>query len=987
MKKIIYRYMSFPLIFILIVVSCFLTITPKVSALTLYQSESKALEYLDLVATETVWDVDFDSHSLSGATEKTVCDDADKPLENSKGHNLILNPGKNGSSASLEKYDGDSDADFGKSLKLDVKNGDNAQLNYFQSVVTSGYAVFSYDVCPQDLSAERNLGSIYFKTQDHGRASTPALKILKSGQLVSGNKRLGLALDSDSASKWMNVAMVLNLENATYYLFINGELSDEQNLSVSDILETQKFFASVSVGKTGESVLWIDNYKVFEAKSANKIVSASGGDKHIDITFSEEVGKISTTDVSVKFENNKLEIVSCENIDEKTVRLNTNTKVFSGVNLEILVKMAETGRWTKYDLQTPKADFDIGNVDFSVADEKLTVTADVFNSTPDAKTAVMIAVLENYAGQITSVSHSDVGEFASDGKLCLETNIGEAVYAKVFFTDNMKNFSPVKNVKFEKLLISDASYEATEIKNGSGASIYYDSEKNQIIAGGECDIIRGEAASLLIADENGEFVVADMVHAVADGVISLTVSLSESFKAGVYDVYIGTELGKEALHGEVVVYDATGDDVLEFIDSVNKASSAKALVSLMNEDCNKNKLFIYDTIYGDDAISLCYSLKSHLPEKKFTVSSFVETYHYALMASQFASGKASDDVMKKYAGYLDTDYNTYASHLNKSEIDKLLSETDWSEKFLTFDEISLVAGLRACKTVSELWDYVTENCDGFSISQSALDKFEDLSGKKQNNVFVKMFEEKRSLKSISAVAKMFEDEVKVQSKSDKTETGGSSGGSGGFGGTSGTGFTQNVTLPEFNDENAGRADLYFSDTKGHWAEDDIYYLASKGAINGYDDKTFRPDAYVSRAELSKLASEVFAILGSEYNGEFKDVSSNDWFAKYISALYSLGIAKGDGEYFNPNSFITRQDSATIISRALTYRSVGSGAYPVVFDDSKSISAYASEHVDKLSSLGIISGSGNHFLPQSNLTRAEAATIFARIYKSYGGAVK
>lgn len=52
------------------------------------------------------------------------------------------------------------------------------------------------------------------------------------------------------------------------------------------------------------------------------------------------------------------------------------------------------------------------------------------------------------------------------------------------------------------------------------------------------------------------------------------------------------------------------------------------------------------------------------------------------------------------------------------------------------------------------------------------------------------------------------------------------------------------------------AEHTFTDLKGHWAERYIASAVSKGWINGYEDKTFKPDNYITRAELASLVNNV-----------------------------------------------------------------------------------------------------------------------------------
>ena len=67
--------------------------------------------------------------------------------------------------------------------------------------------------------------------------------------------------------------------------------------------------------------------------------------------------------------------------------------------------------------------------------------------------------------------------------------------------------------------------------------------------------------------------------------------------------------------------------------------------------------------------------------------------------------------------------------------------------------------------------------------------------------------------------------------------------------------TNNITRAEFaaiaarflSDDAAAAAP--FSDTAGHWAEQDIARAVQAGWIKGYPDGTFHPNAYITRAEV------------------------------------------------------------------------------------------------------------------------------------------
>lgn len=100
--------------------------------------------------------------------------------------------------------------------------------------------------------------------------------------------------------------------------------------------------------------------------------------------------------------------------------------------------------------------------------------------------------------------------------------------------------------------------------------------------------------------------------------------------------------------------------------------------------------------------------------------------------------------------------------------------------------------------------------------------------------------------------------------------------------------TGNITRAEFA-AIAARFDsaLYvgedkFSDISGHWAAKYINRAAEKGWLSGYEDGTFRPDAYITRAEAMTMINNVLdrRVRVEGLHAEMKmwtDCNPNDWF--------------------------------------------------------------------------------------------------------------
>ena len=102
-----------------------------------------------------------------------------------------------------------------------------------------------------------------------------------------------------------------------------------------------------------------------------------------------------------------------------------------------------------------------------------------------------------------------------------------------------------------------------------------------------------------------------------------------------------------------------------------------------------------------------------------------------------------------------------------------------------------------------------------------------------------------------------------------------------------------------------------------WFNNAISTLSNMALINGYPDGTFRPDAYITRAEFAKIAAGFFDYATSYQQGTYVDVDANAWYADYIAAAVDLGLINGypDGT-IRPDVGIIRAEACTIVNRTL-----------------------------------------------------------------------
>ena len=107
-----------------------------------------------------------------------------------------------------------------------------------------------------------------------------------------------------------------------------------------------------------------------------------------------------------------------------------------------------------------------------------------------------------------------------------------------------------------------------------------------------------------------------------------------------------------------------------------------------------------------------------------------------------------------------------------------------------------------------------------------------------------------------------------------------------------------------------------------WFNNAISTLSNMGIVSGYPDGSFRPDAPITRAELTKIAVGFFQYADQyfTYLGNFTDVTGNEWFTSFVAAASALGLIEGypDGS-FRPDAAITRAETCTIINRTLGRR--------------------------------------------------------------------
>lgn len=102
--------------------------------------------------------------------------------------------------------------------------------------------------------------------------------------------------------------------------------------------------------------------------------------------------------------------------------------------------------------------------------------------------------------------------------------------------------------------------------------------------------------------------------------------------------------------------------------------------------------------------------------------------------------------------------------------------------------------------------------------------------------------------------------------------------------------------------------------------DSSYYYeivaTQRATIFSGDQQKFGPTQFLTRAHMAKVIVEAFDLPMTKTAHPFPDVEKNHWANEYIATLYESGITTGSNGLYQPTEFVTRQQFAAFISRAL-----------------------------------------------------------------------
>ncbi len=186
----------------------------------------------------------------------------------------------------------------------------------------------------------------------------------------------------------------------------------------------------------------------------------------------------------------------------------------------------------------------------------------------------------------------------------------------------------------------------------------------------------------------------------------------------------------------------------------------------------------------------------------------------------------------------------------------------------------------------------------------------------------------------------------------------------------------------------GEAAPPFTDIDGHWARENIIYLAQQGVTNGRQsgDGTFvfDPQTNITRGEFAAMLARWLRVDLTAYEGaDLPFVDSADipaWARGAVAYLADTGVMTGSlesgGLYANAGDPITRAQAMAMLGRV---QAKGYLPQSQPFSDDGDIPAWARGHIYTLAGQKVVSGYEGFVRPQDPITRGEVAKLLTTLW--------
>jgi beta-mannanase len=159
------------------------------------------------------------------------------------------------------------------------------------------------------------------------------------------------------------------------------------------------------------------------------------------------------------------------------------------------------------------------------------------------------------------------------------------------------------------------------------------------------------------------------------------------------------------------------------------------------------------------------------------------------------------------------------------------------------------------------------------------------------------------------------------------------------------------------------------------------FLSEQGIVKGREDGNFYPDDSISRAEIAAIVLRMLGKTDDTADGNFDDVTSDDWFLSIAGAAKNENIISGyPDNTFRGNNTILKQEITTIMAKTILQQldSYQVPSAELNYTDDVASCVYDYVKICKGEDI-LVDADGGSFNGENEVTRGNAAIMLKRLY--------
>ncbi len=173
----------------------------------------------------------------------------------------------------------------------------------------------------------------------------------------------------------------------------------------------------------------------------------------------------------------------------------------------------------------------------------------------------------------------------------------------------------------------------------------------------------------------------------------------------------------------------------------------------------------------------------------------------------------------------------------------------------------------------------------------------------------------------------------------------------------------------------------------YWAKPYIDALSSRDLISGFEDGDFKPDQFVTRAQIANIVSRTFDLTAQKETLKFSDVAGDYWARESIDEVVKGGFMTGfPNKTFNPNAPVTRAQALTTLVTGLGLKPPTNTQVPLSrYTDASKIPTWATDKVAAATAGNLVVNYPNlqQLNPDQPTTRAELSAFIYQALANEG----